>query len=207
MTNTMRVRWLGVAAAIARVTLVAMVASGTASAQQRTTVFDVGHGTLLSGFVGTQSASSAVNAAAGLGLGWEISRHVSIEGRGTWLRVNDAATDFAATLSGHFPVFRAGSFVPFVSAGVGMYRATFDAASKTVPEFYMTRMGGMMPARRQTFQDFLLTVGGGTNVFVSSHVALRPEVNVMMAATRTAVRPFGMLGLQVVYHFEAHPVE
>jgi hypothetical protein len=61
-------------------------------------------------------------------------------------------------------------------------------------------------ARTETFQDFLVTVGGGVNVFVSSHLALRPEANLMLVTTSSDVRPLAVYGLQIVYHFETHAV-
>jgi len=163
------------------------------------------HGTTLTGFAGTQSASSDLNPAAGLGVGWELTRRLSFEGRGLWFRVNDGASDFSATLAAHVALLTPRTVVPFVSTGVGMYRATVNPASTDVPDFYRQRVSPDLPGNR-TFQDFLVTVGGGANIFVSSHVALRPEANLMVATTSSDSRPTALYGLQLVYHFEAHKV-
>jgi hypothetical protein len=96
--------------------------------------------------------------------------------------------------------------LPFAAAGVGFYRATFDTpASNVMPRFYRRRMGeGGLLGR--TFDDFLLTAGVGTEVFLSRHVALRPELTVMMVAARSDARAIPVFGVQVAYHFESHPI-
>jgi hypothetical protein len=176
-------------------------------ASGQTIPMDWRHGTTLAGFVGTESASSDVSPAAGVGLGWEVTRRLSFEGRGMWFRVNDGASDFAATLAAHVALLTPRPVVPFVSAGAGMYRATLNSASSVAPDFYRTRMlPDVLGARNHTFQDFLMTVGGGVNVFVSSHLALRPEANLMLVTTSSDSRPLAVYGLQIVYHFEAHRV-
>jgi hypothetical protein len=191
------------------VVLMAMLAfvAVAARASAQTVPMDWRHGTTLVGFAGTQSASSNVSPAAGVGLGWEVTRRLSVEGRGTWFRVNDGPSDFAATLAAHVALLTPRPVVPFVSAGAGMYRATLNSTSTVAPDFYRTRMSpDVLSVRNHTFEDFLMTVGGGVNVFVSSHIALRPEASLMLATTSNDSRPMAVYGLQVVYHFEAHTV-
>jgi hypothetical protein len=176
-----------------------------ASAQTRP--MDWRHGTTLAGFIGTESASSDTSPAAGVGVGWEVTRRLSFEGRGTWFRVNDGPSDFAATLAAHVALLTPRPVVPFVSAGVGMYRATVNSASAVVPDFYRLRMSpDLVGVSNQTFQDFVMTFGGGVNVFVTGHLALRPEANLMLVTTTNDARPVAMFGVQFVYHFESHTV-
>lgn len=186
------------------VALVALTMTGTAFGQTAQ-VADWHRGSTLEGFFGAQSASSHVSPAAGVGLGWEVARHLAIEGRGTWFSVNDGPSDFAATLAAHVPLTSFRRVVPFVAGGVGMYRATFDASSNVMPDFYRLRMPGTPGSH--TFQDFLVTAGGGASVFVSDHFALRPEVNLMLVTTRADSRNVGVFGVQLIYHFEPHPTE
>jgi hypothetical protein len=176
-----------------------------ARASAQTAPMDWRHGTILSGFAGIQATSSDVSPAAGVGLGWEVTRRLSFEGRGTWFNVNEGPSDFTATLATHVALLRPRRAVPFVSAGVGMYRATVNSAWADLPDFYRLRLSPDAPGNH-TFQDFLMTFGGGVNVFVGSHLALRPEANLMLVTTTNDARPVGMYGLQVVYHFEAHTV-
>jgi hypothetical protein len=202
MTTTTLVRRYHPAVLLLVTAFALLVAPQHTSAQ--TVPMDWRHGTTLTGFAGTQSASD-LNPAAGLGVGWELTRRLSFEGRGIWFRVNDGPSDFSASLAAHVALLTPRTVVPFVSAGVGMYRATVNPASTDVPDFYRQRLSPDLPGNH-TFQDFLVTVGGGANIFVSSHFALRPEANLMLATTSSDSRPIGLYGLQLVYHFEAHKV-
>jgi hypothetical protein len=190
--------------------LAAIVTASPALAQHVAVASDADwqHGTAIVGFAGAQSASSNVNPAAGAGFGWEVTRQFSLEGRATWFNVNGGASDFAATLAAHVPLTTARPAVPFISAGLGMYRASFDSNSTVVPSFYRDRMPEGIPFRgSRAFQDFLVTLGGGVNVFLSTHVALRPEANVMLVTDWSATRRVGVYGVQLVYHIEPHPIE
>lgn len=157
-------------------------------------------GTTLGGFAGLASMERAT-AAVGTTLGWEIIPHLTIEGRGIWLPDDRGATDFLAWLGALVPVRPAGAVVPFASAGIGMYRATVDANALNVPEFYGRRMNA---SERATFEDVAMAVGGGASVFVTPHVAIRPEVSVFFVTTRAATRTVPVYGVQVTYHFEPH---
>jgi len=164
------------------------------------------HGTTLFGFGGAQSASSRVSAAAGLGFGWEVSQRFALEGRATWFRLNEDVPDFAATMAAHVPLTTMRSFRPFVTGGLGMYRATYDAQSGAVPTFYQSRMPQGFAGRR-AFEDFLVTFGGGVDVHLTDHFFVRPEVNMMLVTADGDHRQMGLYGVQLVYHFEAHPIE
>lgn len=184
--------------------LIALTLASAATAQTKP-LADWQRGTTLAGFVGAESASSDVSPAAGVALGWEVARHLTVEGRGLWLRVNDGPSDFAASLAAHAPLITFRRVVPFLSGGIGMYRATFNANSAVVPDFYRLRMpDGVFGLRNQTFQDFMLTAGGGASVFIANHFAVRPEVNVMLVTTQSDVHRVGVYGVQLVYHFESH---
>jgi menaquinone-dependent protoporphyrinogen oxidase len=175
------------------------------AAAQQAAPMDWHHGSLLSGSFGAQAADSNVSPFAGAGLGWEFSPRLAIEGRANWFRVNDGPSDFTATLAAHMPLLTAGAVRPFVSAGAGMYRATIHPNAQNVPAFYRARIPDGTVGL-QTFEDFVATVGGGLNVFVSSHVAIRPDVNLILVTTRSDVRPVGVYGFQVVYHFAPHTI-
>ena len=203
MTTTTLVRRYQPAAVLLVAAFALLLVPPRASAQ--TIPMDWRHGTTLSGFIGTQSASSNASPAAGVGLAWEVTRRLSFEGRGTWFSVNDGASDFAATLATHVALLKPRAVVPFVSAGVGMYRSTVNSAWTDVPDFYRQRLSPDQPGNH-TFQDFLVTAGGGVNVFVTSHFALRPEANLVLVTTTSDARPVGMYGVQIVYHFDAHTV-
>jgi hypothetical protein len=164
------------------------------------------HGTTLAGFVGAGSPFAGVDPALGLSLGWEMKPWLGFEGRGTWFLAPDGASAFAAAFSTRIAFDSARPVLPYASAGVGFYRATFDMpASNAMPRFYRRRLGeaGLLG---RTFDDLLLTVGGGAEVFLSRHVALRPELTVMMVTARSDVRAIPVFGVQMAYHFESHPI-
>ena len=88
-----------------------------------------------------------------------------------------------------------------------MYRASFDSTSTVVPAFYRNRMAEGVPGQgSRAFQDFLVTVGGGMNVFLSNHFALRPEANLMVVTDWSDSRRVGVFGVQLVYHIDPHPI-
>ena len=204
MTTTFIARWAPLARVFAIALAILSVAHGS-FAQQAQKTGDWQHGTLLTGFLGAQAASSDLSGGAGAGLGWEMTRRLAFEGRAAWFPMNDKPSDFAATLAANLSLMAPRTVVPFMTFGAGMYRATFNSASTDIPDFYRQRMPE--GPGTHTFQDFLMTIGGGLNVFVGSHLAIRPDASLMLVTTTSDVRPVGTIGVQFVYHIEPHPIE
>jgi hypothetical protein len=97
--------------------------------------------------------------------------------------------------------------VPFVSAGLGVYHASLDATSADVPAFYGRRMNGEpVQRRRETFDDFLMAFGGGIDLYVTRHVAVRPDVRFLVTLDDGNSRTMTLFGVHLAYHFEDHPV-
>lgn len=164
-------------------------------------------GTTLAGFVGAASASSDTDVAASAALEWELTPHFTLEGRGMWFDASPGAGAFAAVIGARIPLLATRSVVPFASAGVGVYRATFDPPFSAVPSFYQHRMmAGAGQFAGRTFDDFAVALGGGTDIFLARHLALRPDVTVLLVTTRSDTRAVPVYGLQLAYHFESHPV-
>jgi hypothetical protein len=157
-------------------------------------------GTTLAAFAGAASPTGT-KPAVGTALGWEIGPHLTLEGRGVWLPEDSESTDFFAWLGALVPFKPAAAVVPFAAAGVGMYRATVQAHASDVPGFYLRRLGNR---QRAIFQDVALAFGGGASVFVTSHVAIRPEVSVVLVTTRSETRTSTLYGVHLAYHFEPH---
>ena len=158
-------------------------------------------GTTLSGFVGASATAAGPAPAAGTAFGWELTPHFTIEGRGTWLRHDRGLTDFSASVNALIPLLRPRSVVPFALAGFGMYGATVDAGSPDVPAFYRDRMPS--DADRPVFEDLLLVFGGGADVFVTSRLALRPEVALYVITTRHDHLTRTVYSVHLAYHFES----
>ena len=159
-------------------------------------------GMTLTGFVGASATAANTAPAAGTALGWELTPHFTIEGRGTWLHHDRGPTDFSASINALVFLLPPRSVVPFALAGFGMYGATVDSRSPDVPAFYRDRM--LSDADRPVFEDLLLAFGGGAEVFVTSHLALRPEVMLYVITTRADRLTRTVYGVHLAYHFEAH---
>jgi len=156
-------------------------------------------GTTLGGFAGISAADGRMPA-LGTALGWEIHPNLTVDGRGLWM-TTDPGNDFYAALNALVTLRPLGNIVPFALAGVGMYRATVDAASGAVPEFYERRLNGRT---RASFEDVALPLGGGANVFITPHLAIRPEVSVVLVRSGGTTRTVGLHGVHVAYHFAPH---
>jgi hypothetical protein len=157
-------------------------------------------GTTLGVFVGANGSAANTAPVAGTALGFELTPHFTIEGRGTWLRHDHGLTDFSASINALIPLLRPRAVVPFALAGFGMHGATVDPRSSDLPAFYRDRL----PPNegRPVFEDLLLTFGGGIDVFLTSHLALRPEVTMYVITTRHDHLTKAVYGVHLAYHFE-----
>jgi hypothetical protein len=197
-------RLSGIGAAAIAVALV----TGAAGAAGAQTVGGVNwhRGTTLAVFGGAATSSTESSGAAGLALGWELLPHLAIEGRGIWLDAGDNAGSFAAALAARVPLQPARPFVPFLSSGVGFYHAAFDRPLDGIPAFYRQRLDSAANPGRASFDDFAVAFGGGADIFLQEHLALRPEVTVMLVIAGSGARPVPIYGVQLAYHFEDHPI-
>lgn len=162
------------------------------------------HGTTVTAFGGGSNALSDFDIAAGLALGWEVTPRVTIEGRGMWFNGSTGSSAFAAVLGPRFPLRPAHRLNPFVSAGVGMFRASFTSGATEIPEFYRRQMDPDGP-QIGTFDDFMYTFGGGLDLFLNNHFALRPEWSLMLVTDGSETRGVQVYGVTLAYHFEDHP--
>jgi hypothetical protein len=190
---------------VVSVTTLVVVGLGAEAAGQTPSGSEWRSGTVLAGFAGTAVASPETKLFAGTALGWEISPRLTVEGRGAWLPAGDGPTDFVAMLSAIVPVLQVERTVPFVSGGIGMYRATIDAAASEVPEFYQRRITA--GSSRPVFQDFMVGFGGGVDVFATRHIAIRPDVQVLAVFAEGDRRWIPVYAVNLVYHFETHAIQ
>jgi len=163
-------------------------------------------GTTLALFGGTGVSGSHAGGAAGAAVGWELLPYLTIEGSGTWIADRGDTDGFAGLIGTRVGLLPRGTVVPFVSAAVGVYRASFHA-NPDLPGFYGRRIGATIGPRSQhVFDDFLVALGGGTDVWLARHIALRPDVRVMLTRAEGDTRPITVIGVHLAYHFENHPV-
>jgi hypothetical protein len=58
----------------------------------------------------------------------------------------------------------------------------------------------------QTFDDFTVSMGGGADFFLAQHLALRPELTILLVTTRSNAHVVPVFGAHLAYHFESHPM-
>jgi hypothetical protein len=56
------------------------------------------------------------------------------------------------------------------------------------------------------FEDPLVAFGGGVDLFANPHVAIRPEVQVLVVTSESTRRWVGVYAVTLAYHFEPHAV-
>lgn len=165
------------------------------------------HGTTVAATVGVATDSSDSGALAGMALGWQMKPALSIEANATWLDRGKAADAFTAALKAAVGLTRTRPAVPFLSAGFGLYRFSVRPGASQVPAFYHGRMAGhvgMVPG--QSFTDPACTLGTGVNIYVSRHIAIRPDVEGIFVFANSRTHAVTTTGVHVVYRFEDHPV-
>jgi hypothetical protein len=191
------------ATAIASITVIVVVClAADGVAQTADSMWQ--RGTVLAGTAGAAVASPDTRFVGGTALGWEIMPRLTVEGRALWLPATDEPSDFVALLSAAVPLTPGRRTVPFVSGGVGMYRATIDSASNEIPEFYARRMSAGVA--RPVFQDFLYSFSGGADVLATRHFTIKPEVSVLAVMANGDRRWIAVYAVNLAYHFEAHGI-
>lgn len=163
-------------------------------------------GTTLNAFGGVSVASSDAGALAGGGAGWEMTPRYGLEGRFAWANSVGGGDTLAASLTFNANLHRSRPCVPFIKAGVGLYRASFASVDE-MPAFYSRRAtdsGTAVPTK--VFTDPTLVVGTGVDIFTSRHFAVRPEVGLTFALGGGHVYTVPTVTFHVSYHFESHPV-
>jgi hypothetical protein len=164
------------------------------------------HGTTLNVFAGAAAARGDRAATAGGAFGWEVKPWLALEGSGAWNDWGQDAHAFAPSMTAHVSLLTRRPFVPFLAGGFGLYHASFDV-DRAMPRFYGRRMMAMAgPGRTVTFTDPSVVGGGGINVFLTRHWAIRPEVlaTVIVRDAHSFVMTTG--AVRLAYHFEDHPV-
>jgi hypothetical protein len=156
-------------------------------------------------FAGVAAASSRAGALVGGAAGWEITPRFGLEGRMAWFDRPGRAEAFTAALTARANLMSARTAVPFVKGGVGLYRASFEAADGNMPDFYRRRLGPDFGLSR-TFTDPSFVVGGGVSVFTSRHWAVRPEIEATVVRRQSRSYVVTALTMGVAYHFEEHPI-
>lgn len=195
---------------IVTLTITALSLSAPAATQTVGSANEWGRGTTLTGFAGIAVDSARSGPLVGGTVGWEITPRLAIDGSGMWVEHGSSNDVFAAALKVRAAPFgtrtRLRTAVPFLQAGIGMYRASFKARDD-MPGFYRYRMHqDVSSGVKRSFTDPSLVFGGGADVFVSRNVAIRPDIEAMVVLRDSRSHVATALRINVVYHIEEHPV-
>jgi hypothetical protein len=169
--------------------LAACALSTQAWAQTSPAAHDWYRGTTLNVFAGAGVDAGDTSPLAGGSVGWDLWPNLAIEGSGYWLDREAGASAFAAALKAQLWFSAPRPAVPFVSAGVGLYRLAAGAG----------------PSATATSTDPSFVFGGGINIYLTRQIALRPDVEIMLVRDSPR-RTVGAAMLRLVYHFEDRPI-
>ena len=159
--------------------------------------------------VGASVGNETTQALFGGAVGWELLPRLSFETTTKWMVPERGAEAFSAMVTAQVPLLGRRKFAPFVMAGAGVLRASYDLEQSAVPLFYARRMedtGGPVTETRRTFVDPAFVFGGGISMFASRHVSIRPEVEAMVVHEDGRTRTTTSIAVRVAYHFETHRV-
>jgi hypothetical protein len=169
-------------------------------------------GTTLHGFAGVATEPANTGAALGGALGWEVTPRIGIEGSASWMDFGADYNAFGAGLKMRVRLFGRHTVDPFLQGGIGLYRAAFDAEhdsgdGQPISAFYRRRMDAEGDAAfGHVFTDPSFIFGGGVNLFVSRHFAVRPDIEAMVIVDGGHSQMVTTAAIHAVYHFEDHPV-
>jgi len=169
---------------------------------------DLRHGTTLNVLAGGTFSSEAQQPVFGGAFGWELKPRFHIETTMKWFVPDNGAEGFSAIVTAQVPLTTLSRVVPYLSAGAGASRATFDLSSSEVPAFYRNRVEdvGSVESSHKTFVDPAIVFGGGVSFFPTRHLSLRPEVETMMVWDAGKTYFTTSVAVRLAYHFELHGV-
>jgi hypothetical protein len=169
---------------------------------------DLSHCTTANLLVGGAAGRDVRQPLFGGAVGWELTPHFALETTVKWLVPDRGAEAFSAVVSAQIPLTGRRTVVPFLTAGAGAHRASFDIETSRIPTFYARRPSesGTMAGRDRSFVDPAFVTGGGVSVFLSRHVSVRPEVEVMLLRHNSENYVLTSLGVRLAYHFETHRI-
>lgn len=159
---------------------------------------------------GASRADEATRPTFGGAARWELTAHFAIEGSGRWMDRVHQPDAYAAELCAVAGLGgRRDAALPYVVAGVGLQRRTFERRDGTpdVPMFYHRRLGaaGMM-GERQSFTDPTVVLGVGIDVPLTRNVIVRPDVRALVVLNGGRQDTVLLATVGLGYRFEHRPV-
>ena len=169
-----------------------------------------GRATALAVTAGVSRANEATHGVLGGDALFELTAHFALQGAGRWMDRGPGSGAFAAELCAVFGY--AGTretAVPYVTAGVGFHRRTFESAGAgEIPAFYRRRLsvGGGTFGERRTFTDPSVVVGTGVDVALSRTVTVRPDVRALFVLNDGRHDTVYLATVSLGFRFEHKPV-
>jgi hypothetical protein len=163
-------------------------------------------GTELGVATGVAAAASDGGPMFAAAAGWDVTRWVGIEGRGSWLFQDLESRAFAVDLNGLVNLAAKRDVTPFVGFGVGFYRASFDSTAAVHPDFYRKRLENGSIARSVSFTDPSFRLSGGVDIIVKRHFTIRPEASAWIVRDGGEGIETYSVGIRVGYRFEDRPI-
>jgi hypothetical protein len=157
------------------------------------------------GFAGMTMNGSA-SAVLGGAVGWQVTPVLAIEGNAGWFDYGQDTSAFSGAMRARIQLFGSPKFAPLVHGGIGLYRATFGPNATSVPEFYQRRLTTSQGISARSFTDPAIVGGGGLNLSLNRHVALRPDATAMLVFDDGHTHVVTTVTLNLVFRFESHPV-
>ena len=185
--------------------LAAQLALATTLVAQERTGYDWSHGTTWTGIVGAASAESAdTRATLGGGFGWTLNHWVAIEASGQWLVPRTEDHGFSADLMAVVNLARNSRVIPFVGGGMGLYIASFDTTTGTIPDFYQARIPESSGITHRTFTDPMFAFSAGVDIAARARWSIRPVVDVKLVTDGSSAYPIAIAAVRFTYRFERH---
>ena len=191
-----------------RTAILALVlcAWSVAAAAQPVPVYDWSRGTTISGFGGFGGDDTGSGSLFGGSVGWDASPRIAIEGNAAWMQFDGKSDTFSAALKTRVNVVGSRRVIPFVSAGIGFYHASFEMGAP-MPDFYASRVPpGSGKGASLTFNDPSVVLGGGVDVAITRIMRIRPDVDVSIVVRDSQTYTVPSFRLHLVFVFEDHPV-
>jgi len=185
--------------------LVAQLTVASPLIAQDHSTYDWSHSTTLTGLVGAASAESAdTRATLGGGFGWTLNRWVTVEASGNWLVPRHEDHGFSADLTAVVNLVRQGRVIPFVGGGMGLYIASFDTTTGTIPGFYQERIPEDSAITHRTFTDPMFAFSAGVDIATQARWSIRPVVELKLVTDGSSVYPITIAAVHITYRFERH---
>ncbi|MBM3772444.1 MAG: hypothetical protein FJW27_14400 [Acidimicrobiia bacterium] len=164
-------------------------------------------GTHLDGFLGAGTSDAHTGPVLAGIVGWRLVPGAAAEVRGSWLARGTGASAFHADVGGIFNVLNRERVRPFVGAGFGLYRATFDSSASPMSGFYRGRLRqGIVGDPSQSFVDPAFRLSAGVDWRVHDRISVRPKVSGVFVRRGGRGESVAMVGCRIGYRFEDRPV-